>query len=294
MGDSIAANLFMLGYAFQKGFVPLSFAAIDGAIELNRASIESNRRSFAWGRLAAHDIAQVEVRVRGAVRPEKPAEPEGLDALVEHRAAFLKNYQNAAYGRRYRNTVRTVRIVEAKLAPGFAGLSEAVARNLFTLMAYKDEYEVARLYSDGTFLKKLQAQFDGNFTVEYHLAPPVLARRDPATGEPRKRKFGPRMGRMFGLLARLRGLRGTPLDIFGYTQERRMERRLITEYESVLREIAAALNTGNHALCIEIASVPAKIRGYGHIKARNVEAAKACEARLVALLRNKDVPASAA
>jgi indolepyruvate ferredoxin oxidoreductase len=294
MGDSIAANLFMLGYAFQKGFVPLSLAAIDGAIELNRTSIESNRRSFAWGRLAAHDIAQVEVRVRGAVRPENPAEPEGLDALVEHRAAFLKNYQNAAYAQRYRNTVRTVRIAEAKQTPGFSGLAEAAARNLFTLMAYKDEYEVARLYSDGTFLKKLQAQFDGDFTVEYHLAPPVLARRDPATGEPRKRKFGPGMGRVFGLLARLRGLRGTPLDIFGYTQERRMERRLIAEYESVLREIAAALNTGNHALCIEIASVPAKIRGYGHIKARNVEAAKTCEAGLLALLRNKNVSMSAA
>jgi len=184
MGDSIAANLFMLGYAFQKGFVPLSLAAIDRAIELNHVSIESNRRSFAWGRLAAHDIAQVEAQLRGAVRSEKPIEPESLNALVEHRAAFLKSYQNAAYAQRYRNTVRIVRIAETKLAPGFSGLSEAVARNLFTLMAYKDEYEVARLYSDGTFLRTLQALFDGDFTVEYHLAPPLLARCDSLTGEP--------------------------------------------------------------------------------------------------------------
>ena len=294
MGDSIAANLFMLGYAFQKGFLPLTLAAIERAIELNGVAVDTNKRSFAWGRLAAHDRAQVEAQVRSALHDDATPEPQGLDALIEHRAAFLKSYQNAAYAQRYRNAVRTIRVAEAKLARGFSGLGEAVARNLFTLMAYKDEYEVARLYTDGTFLKKLQRQFDGDFTVDYHLAPPLLARRDPATGEPKKRAFGPWMRHVFKLLACLRPLRGTALDIFGYTQERRMERRLIADYEALIRELSASLSPENHALAIEIASLPAKMRGFGHIKARNVESAKACEAELLMLLRGKDAPASAA
>jgi indolepyruvate ferredoxin oxidoreductase len=161
-------------------------------------------------------------------------------------------------------------------------------------MAYKDEYEVARLYTDGAFLQKLQRQFEGDFTLDYHLAPPLLARRDPATGAPKKRAFGPWMRHVFKLLAWLRPLRGTVLDIFGYTRERRMERRLIADYEAVIGELATSLNGGNHALAIEIASLPAKMRGFGHIKARNVESAKACEAELLALLRSKDGQLSAA
>jgi indolepyruvate ferredoxin oxidoreductase len=294
MGDSIAANLFMLGYAFQNGLVPLSLAAIDRAIELNHVAVDGNKRSFAWGRLAAQDRGQIEALVRSATTDASTPELQTLDALIEHRATFLTAYQNAAYAQLYRDAVAAIKAAEASRARGFSGLAETVARNLFTLMAYKDEYEVARLYSDGTFERKLEAQFEGDFTVEYHLAPPLLARREPLTGEPRKRKFGPWMGHLFGLLARLRWLRGTPLDIFGYTRERRMERRLIADYQSTLREIAATLDTGNHALCVEIASVPGKIRGYGHIKARNVEAAKACEAELLALLRKKASPASAA
>jgi indolepyruvate ferredoxin oxidoreductase len=294
MGDSIAANLFMLGYAFQKGLVPLSLGVIERAVELNGVAVDTNKGSFAWGRLAAHDRAQVEALVRGALRDDPVPEPQNLDALVERRAAFLKDYQNAAYAQRYRNTVRTIRIAEAKLARGFSGLAEATARNLFTLMAYKDEYEVARLYTDGAFIKKLRRQFDGDFTLDYHLAPPLLARRDPATGEPKKRAFGPWMRHVFRLLTWLRPLRGTALDIFGYTQERRMERRLIADYEALLRELSASLNPENHALAIEIASLPAKIRGFGHIKARNVESAKACEAELLVLLRGKDTQASAA
>ena len=174
------------------------------------------------------------------------------------------------------------------------GLAETTARNLFTLMAYKDEYEVARLYTDGAFLQKLQRQFDGDFTLDYHLAPPLLARRDPATGAPKKRAFGPWMRHVFTLLTWLRPLRGTALDIFGYTRERRMERHLIADYEALIRELSASLNPGNHALAIEIASLPAKMRGFGHIKARNVESAKACEAELLAMLRNKDSQLSAA
>jgi len=294
MGDSIAANLFLLGYGFQKGFLPLTLAAIERAITLNGVAVDANKRSFAWGRLAAHDRGQVEALVRSALRDHPTPEPQDLDALIESRAAFLKSYQNAAYAQRYRNTVRTIRIAEAKLARGFSGLAEATARNLFTLMAYKDEYEVARLYTDGAFIKKLQRQFEGEFTLDYHLAPPLLASRDPVTGEPKKRAFGPWMRHVFRVLTWLRPLRGTVLDVFGHTQERRMERRLIADYEAVLRELSASLSPDNHALAVEIASLPAKIRGFGHIKARNVENAKACEAELLALLRSKDTQASAA
>jgi indolepyruvate ferredoxin oxidoreductase len=286
MGDSIAANLFMLGYAFQKGFVPLTLAAVERAIELNGVAVDSNKRSFSWGRLAADDRAQVEALARNALPEQSTPEAEGLEALIERRSAFLKDYQNAAYARRYRDTVATIQAAESSRARGYSGLAEAVARNLFTLMAYKDEYEVARLYADGTFLKKLQRQFEGEFTLDYHLAPPLLASRDPATGEPNKRVFGAWMGHVFRLLARLRPLRGTAFDIFGYTRERRMERRLIGEYEALLRELATSLGPNNHALAVELESLPAKMRGF--------ESAKCCEAELLALWRSREAPASAA
>jgi indolepyruvate ferredoxin oxidoreductase len=294
MGDSIATNLFMLGYAFQKGLVPLGLSAIERAIELNGISVENNKRSFAWGRAAAADRSRVEALLHNTLGDDTSAEPQGLDALIDHRAAFLVQYQSEAYAQRYRDAVAAIKAAEASRARGYSGLVRAAARNLFTLMAYKDEYEVARLYSDGAFLKKLQQQFDGDFTLEYHLAPPLLASRDPSTGEPRKRAFGPWILRIFRILARLRRLRGTVFDIFGYTRERRMERRLIAEYEAILRELAVSLSPDNYPLAVEIASVPAKMRGFGHVKARNVETAKACEAELLTLLRSKEVPASAA
>ncbi len=294
MGDSIAANLFMLGYAFQKSLVPLSLAALDRAIELNGVAVESNKRSFIWGRRAAADRAQVEGLVYDARGDGAAAEPQGLDALIQHRAAFLTKYQSAAYARRYRNAVAAIKDAESTRARGYSGLAEAAARNLFTLMAYKDEYEVARLYTDGAFAKKLQQQFDGDYTLEYHLAPPLLAARDAASGEPRKHAFGPWILNVFRILAPLRRLRGTVFDIFGYTKERRMERQLIANYETTLRELAASLNPDNHALAVEIASVPAKIRGFGHIKQRNAESAKACEAELLAMWRSKEAPATAA
>jgi indolepyruvate ferredoxin oxidoreductase len=294
MGDSMAANLFMLGYAFQKGFVPLSGAALERAIELNGVAVESNKRSFVWGRRAAADRAQVEGTVRNARGEDPAAERQDLDALIQHRAAFLTKYQSAAYARRYRNAVATIKEAETTRARGYAGLAEAAARNLFTLMAYKDEYEVARLYTDGTFRKKLRRQFDGEYTLQYHLAPPLLASLDPASGEPRKHAFGPWILNVFRILALLRRLRGTAFDIFGYTKERRMERQLIANYEATLRELAASLDPDNHALAVEIASVPAKIRGFGHIKRRNAESAKACEAELLMLWRSKEAAATAA
>jgi indolepyruvate ferredoxin oxidoreductase len=294
IGDSIAANLFMLGYAAQKDLVPVSLDAIERAIELNGVAVDSNKRSFALGRLAAHDRVRVETLARPAGAGDTAPAPRDLAALVARRMALLTDYQDAAYAERYRATVAVIDAAEKTRVRGCTALAETVATNLFKLMAYKDEYEVARLYADGAFHEKLRRQFDGNFTLEYHLAPPLLAPRDPVTGELRKRTFGPWMIHAFRWLARLRRVRGTALDIFGRTQERRMERRLIEEYEGIVRELAALLNQENHALAVEIASLPGEMRGFGHVKRRNVERAKAREAELLAMLRRKVVAASAA
>jgi indolepyruvate ferredoxin oxidoreductase len=213
---------------------------------------------------------------------------------VERCAALLADYQDQAYAQRYRSTIAIIEAAEKARARGRSGLALAVARNLFKLMAYKDEYEVARLYSDGAFLDALHRQFEGDLKIQYHLAPPLLATRDPATGELRKRAFGPWMMGAFKLLARLRALRGTPFDIFGHTQERRLERALIADYEALVRELSATLSPDNHALAVEIASLPAQIRGFGHIKMRNIEKAKAREADLVTLWRGMPDTASAA
>ena len=293
MGDSIATNLFMLGYAFQEGLVPLSLEAIERAIELNGVAVEINKRTFAWGRLAAHDRAKVEAMVRPVVQEDVPA-PETLAALVERRAQFLAQYQDAAYAQRYRDLVALVERAEKERGRGHSGLAEAAARNLFKLMAYKDEYEVARLYTDGAFIEKLNRQFEGDFTLQFHLAPPLFARRDPNTGELQKSAYGPWVFRAFKLLAALRGWRGTTFDIFGRTAERRMERQLIVDYAAHLREIAAALTPENHTLAVEIARLPEQIRGFGHVKERNVTRAKEREAKLVAAFRAPVAPATAA
>jgi indolepyruvate ferredoxin oxidoreductase len=286
MGDSIATNLFMLGYAFQQGLVPLALEAIERAIELNGVAVEVNKRTFAWGRLAAHDRAKVEAVTGPAMRQSEPQAQPLLAEIIERRAAFLKRYQSGRYARRYRKAVAAVEEAEKARAPGKGGLAEAAARNLFKLMAYKDEYEVARLYTDGAFLRNLHQQFEGDFRLEFHLAPPLLASRDPVTGELRKRAYGPWVFRAFRILARLRRLRGTFLDVFGYTEERRTERRLIGEYRKTLEELAAALTPDNHPHAVEIARVAEQIRGYGHIKLRNLASARERQAALLETFRN--------
>ncbi|MCW5731094.1 MAG: indolepyruvate ferredoxin oxidoreductase family protein [Alphaproteobacteria bacterium] len=292
LGDAIATNLFMLGFAFQKGLVPLSLEAILRAIELNNVAVETNKRTFAWGRLAAHDPARVVAAAKPVMREETPA-PMTLDELVAHRSGLLEAYQDRAYADRYARFVAEVAAAEKARAKGRTGLAEAVARNLYKLMAYKDEYEVARLYTDGEFLRKLNAQFEGDFRIEFNLAPPLIARRDPATGELQKTTFGPWMLKVFGLLARLKHLRGTRLDIFGYTEERRTERRLIGEYEATMREVIGRLDGQNHGLAVQIANLPESIRGFGHVKARNLEQTKTREANLLRALRG-EAPAAAA
>jgi indolepyruvate ferredoxin oxidoreductase len=293
MGDSIATNLFMLGYAVQKGLVPLSLAAIERAIELNGVAVENSKRTFNWGRLAAHDRAAVEAQARPVMR-EEPPQAQSLAELVDRRAAFLTAYQNAAYAARYRNFVARVTKEEKDKAKGRTGLAEAVAKALFKLMAYKDEYEVARLYTDGAFLKKLNAQFEGDFKLEFNLAPPLFAARDPATGELTKRPYGAWMFQAFKLLAKLKFLRGTTFDIFGYSEERKTERRLIAEYEATIASLIAALDAGNHAIAVQIAALPEQIRGFGHVKEKNLAKVRAREANLLAAFRSPAGAATAA
>jgi len=284
-GDAIATNLFMLGYAYQKGLVPVSGEAINRAIELNAVAVEFNKSAFRWGRRTAADWALVQARALPAdARPESHHLSETLDEVVGRRVEFLAEYQNAAYARQYFDRVQRVLKAEAAQIPGSTALTEAAARALFKLMAYKDEYEVARLYTDSDFLHRVAGQFEGDYKLRFHLAPPLTAERD-ATGHVQKRAYGPWMLGAFRVLAKLRGLRGTAFDIFGRTAERRMERQLIAEYEGVLDEIAAGLTSQNHGVAVELAALPMEIRGFGHIKEANRERAKAKEADLLARFR---------
>ncbi len=270
MGDSIYTNPMLLGYAWQKGFIPLGREALLRAMELNGVAVENNKTAFEWGRRAAHDPASVEQLTTPAQVIEL-RKRETLETLVARRVEFLTSYQNAAYGAAYRAFVEKVRAAEKPL--GKTTLAEAVARNLFKLMAYKDEYEVARLHADSGFQEKIAAQFEGDYKVHFHLAPPLTAKRNEK-GELQKRKYGPAMLGVFKVLARLKGLRGTPLDIFGRTEERRGERALIGQYRASLEQVTAGLDASNHALALEIARIPDQIKGFGHVKARNLASAR--------------------
>ena len=283
-GDSIAANMFMLGYAYQLGHVPIGSEAIEQAIELNGAAVEMSRNAFRFGRLAAKD-AGVLARVMGQNTTEVP-KPQTLDGLVAYRAERLAEYQDKALADRYRARVAQIAEAERKLAPGRSGLAEAAARAYFKLLAYKDEYEVARLYASPAFEAALSEQFESRRKLEFHLAPPLLARRDKATGEPRKMRFGAWMLPVFRLLAKGKGLRGTRWDVFGYTAERKLERQMIADYEKLLDEIVQRLSPMTHAKAVSLASAAMEVKGFGHIKERNYKIAKTREAALLNDLRN--------
>ncbi len=294
MGDAIATNLFMLGYAYQKGFVPLSAASIDRAIELNGVAAEMNKQAFLWGRRAAADLHRVnKIAFPGAV-VTAPTRSKSLDELIEHRASFLTDYQDSAYANRYRALVAEVRNAEAGIVKGRSELARAVARYYFKLMAYKDEYEVARLYTSGEFANKLQSQFEGDYRIEFHLAPPILAKSDPATGEQKKRRYGPWVLKIFRLFAKMRRLRGTALDVFGFSEERKRERRLIEEYEATIAALLESLNVHNHGLAVDIASIPEHIRGFGPIKRRAMECAKEREREMLAEFESRSASPEAA
>ncbi len=286
-GQSIGANMFLVGYAYQLGAIPVSATAIERAIELNGEAVAMNRAAFHWGRRAVMDRAAVEALAQPA-NTKRDAEhlSESFDEMVERRAKFLTNYQNAAYARQYRVLVDRAKAAEATRAPGKCGFADAVARYLFKLMAYKDEYEVARLYTDGSFEKQVKSEFAGdNLRFEFHLSPPLLARRDKTTGLPRKMSFGPWLLPAFRLLAKMKFLRGTALDPFGYSVERHTERKLIEDYEAMLAEMFANLTPENHHLAVGLAAIPEKIRGFGHVKQRHLVTAKAEEAALLEQFR---------
>jgi len=352
LGDAIATNLFILGYAWQLGLVPISFEALMRAVELNGAAVEMNRQAFAWGRLAAEDpqaVASAAGLVRNPATADErtsdglhqlpPGDWEGnewgstsapqplraerelrglpdsgdgagaggsaqasplnvatgeiaalplddlrlsrsLDELVSRREKFLTEYQDAAYARRYSELVAKVRAAENLKAPGSTALSEAVARYAFKLMAYKDEYEVARLYTSGEFQRRLQQQFEGDYVLHFHLAPPLLAKKDEQ-GRLIKREYGPWMFTAFKWMAKLKFLRGGALDVFGRTEERRTERQLIVDYFATVERLLAKLDAGNLELAAQIASIPEHIRGYGHVKEAHLHTAKAREAQLL-------------
>jgi indolepyruvate ferredoxin oxidoreductase len=270
MGDSIYTNPMMLGFAWQQGWIPLGLESLIRAIELNGVAVDNNKSAFEWGRRAAHDPRAVEQLLAPAQVIEF-RKRETLEDLVARRVEFLTAYQNAGYARSYRAFVEKVRVAESPL--GKSSLAEAVARNLFRLMSYKDEYEVARLHAETGFHEKIAALFEGDYKVNYHLAPPLVAKRNEK-GELQKKKYGPGMLTGFRVLARLKGLRGTPLDVFGRTEERRGERALIGEYRASVEQVLAGLDAGNHALATEIARIPEQIKGFGHVKARNLAAAR--------------------
>jgi len=294
LGDAIATNLFMVGYAWQKGLIPLSAEAIERAVELNGVSVEFNKKAFMWGRRAAHEPEKVRQVARPKVQSINPQKPGDLPEIIADKSHYLAAYQNEALADKYRGLIKRTAEAEQRSVKGTQGLAEAVAQNYFKLLAIKDEYEVARLHSSQEFKDKLNAQFEGDFTLTFHLAPPLLADRDPETGHLKKKEFGPWMMTAFKWIAGLKGLRGGTFDIFGYSAERKAERALIGEYEKTIGELLANLTPANHALAVEIAKIPSDILGFGHVKEKNMRAAQAKEAELLTRFRNPDAPLKAA
>lgn len=289
LGDAIAANMFMVGMAWQKGLIPLSLQALDRAIELNDVSIELNRRAFEWGRRAAHSPSDVEaVLAEGAKSVAeveqtqlRDASPRTLDGLIDHRRRHLVDYQNEALAQRYVDFVGKVR--EAERANGLGeAFATAVARQYFRLLAVKDEWEVARLYASPAFKAQLAEQFEGDFKLRFHIGAWPFARRDPVTGQMGKAKVGSWLMPMFRMMSGLRGLRGTALDPFRKGSERELDRRVLAQYESDIASLLGGLDASNHAKAVAIASLPERIRGFGHVRAASAMQAQAERDRLMA------------
>lgn len=282
IGDTIATNIFMLGFAYQRGLIPLEQSSIEKAMEINGMAVEGNKLAFLWGRRTAQDgkrVNELTASIVAGFGLKDP--PEGLDELIQHRADVLKDYQNKAYVQRYLHLVERVRTLEIDRVPGSTEFTEAVAAYYFKLLAYKDEYEVARLYTNGDFMKKIKGRFEGDYKLKLHLAPPLFSKRNPHTGEPIKTAYGPWILSAMNFLARFKFLRGTAFDPFGKTAERKMERRLIEEYEQTIEELLPGLSKKNHALAVEIARIPEQIRGYDLVKQKHLESAKSQEKELL-------------
>jgi indolepyruvate ferredoxin oxidoreductase len=309
LGDSIYTNPMMLGYAWQKGWIPLDKSSLLRAIELNAVQVDKNKLAFEWGCRAAHDLASMQKLLNpGSVVEFKKR--DSLAHIIATRTEFLTSYQNADYAQTYGAFVQKVKTAEEALAQGLTQaasqgvgpsapalkhlpLTEAVARYLFKVMAYKDEYEVARLHTDPAFHAKINSMFEGDFKLNYHLAPPLIAKKNDK-GELQKQKFGPAMLTAFRLLAKLKGLRGGAFDVFGKTEERRQECALIDDYRASVEEVLKNLTPTSHASAVEIARIPELIKGYGHVKERNLKAARAKWAALMGEFRDGKVKQLAA
>jgi indolepyruvate ferredoxin oxidoreductase len=286
LGNEVAANLFLVGYALQRGWLPIGLAALERAIELNGVAVEMNKASLAWGRLAAHDLAAVQQSAGLAqVVAIQPAQITIAD-IVARNSTELTAFQNDAYAQRYRTLVERVAAVEKKIAGSASELTRAVAQYYYKLLAYKDEYEVARLYSAPEFMQRLREEFEGDFSIEFNMAPPLLQSRDARTGRYKKRTFGPWMLTAFKWLAKMKVLRGTPFDLFGYSHHRRAERQLIEDYEATINEITTKLTSDNLDIAAEIAALPEFIRGYDIVKERHMQQAQTRREKLLAQFRN--------
>ena len=295
MGDSIAANMFMLGFAYQRGLIPISAESINAAIALNGASQKMNKDAFLWGRRTAVDPKAVE-RLLASNRASmsagiSPAPVKSLKDTIDMRVKFLTDYQDDAYAQRYLALVNRVRAVEQHVFPGRKSLTDAAAKYYFKLLAIKDEYEVARLHVQSGFLQSVSQQFEGDYKLVFNLAPPMFSKRDLATGEPRKSEFGAWIIPVFRVLAKLRFVRGTALDVFGYTEERRIERSLITRYEENINKALAALevtkDSSHHDAAVALACLPEQIRGYGHVRSKSIEPIQKRENELLAALQRR-------
>jgi indolepyruvate ferredoxin oxidoreductase len=295
LGDSIAGNLFMLGVAWQRGLVPVSAAALERAIELNAVAVDFNKKAFLYGRRFANRPDQVL-----ALIPERERLPLlSTDELIADRAERLTEYQDAAYAERFRRTVAAVKDADPH-AVDSDSLTATAARALYKLMAYKDEYEVARLYSRPEFTASIKQRFEGDYHLRFNLAPPLWTKRDPHSGEPQKREFGSWMLSAFRLLAPFRRLRGTALDVFGYTSERQRERRDIAAYEQLLSELLPTLGQGfadrhgssdtDYDLLRELLALPLQLRGFGHVKDRNRDQLLVRQQSLLSRLQGRPEP----
>ncbi|WNC73617.1 indolepyruvate ferredoxin oxidoreductase family protein [Thalassotalea psychrophila] len=291
MGDSIASNFFVVGYAWQNGQIPLTEHSILKAIELNGVAIEFNQQAFMWGRIFANDQSAVLRLIEGGENND--AEIKSLAERIELRVKDLTEYQNADYAARYKALLEKVSASEQTLDITDNSLTQAVALYAYKLMAYKDEYEVARQYASSDFLDKLNTQFEGDFKLEFNLAPPMIAPKDKVTGLPKKIRLGGWMLKAFGILAKFKGLRGTAFDIFGKTAERKMERQLIEDYFDMIENVLVNLEAKNYSIAVEIAELPDLVRGFGHVKEANFEKYESEKEKLVNIFKHGDLAAEA-
>jgi indolepyruvate ferredoxin oxidoreductase len=299
-GDAIFTNPFLMGFAFQRGLLPVGRGALERAFALNARAVDANLRAFAWGRLAAHDPAAVEAAARPALRDSQLAGvAEDLDAIVARRVAFLTDYQNARYAADYRARVERVAEREQKVAPGSTRLASAVARYYFKLLAVKDEFEIARLYTDGSFQRQLAAEFEGDYRLYVHFAPPftipvvdwLIERRDPRTGRMKKWRIPARWFLPFlSVMARFKFLRGTPFNVFGRTAHRRLEQQIRRDYEATVDQLLESLGPRNLDIAVEIASLPEHVRGFEQVREHQIEKARAKQEELLAAYRLHSEP----